>query len=364
MLDGSRRVAGVGEYDVHGMVNRSRVAAATARPYGTNLDVTLLAMQQPQDAGVKVDLRAHFEKLETEVGSDGGLADYAELRDGTSSSQLAGPYTGNLGPFWTSWVSPTGDTVNLKFRSDGEVCCGFGYCGPWCAAQGPSVDRWEYRKYQSTATWFWVPLRLAGQYEDAETELHENWNRFYEPPSGRYLSPEPLLQSPRYVKRMAKRGMSVPTYAYAANNPLRYTDADGRALRVNPFMQWLYGDEVVAELQRVIDRVNSPECRCAMTSGSGYEKAPWDDADVWLGVDEVIGLDALSIPSLVGPGVIWLDPDTYAEGVDAMANSVGHESGHFRFPYWGHFWNEQERFTTPTNHCGYEVGGDFCKCDR
>jgi hypothetical protein len=36
-----------------------------------------------------------------------------------------------------------------------------------------------------------------------------------------------MLQEPRWVKRMAKRGMSVPTYAYAYNNPLRYTDRTG-----------------------------------------------------------------------------------------------------------------------------------------
>lgn len=43
----------------------------------------------------------------------------------------------------------------------------------------------------------------------------------------RYLSPEPLLHSPAYVRLLAQSGMSVPTYAYAANNPLRYTDSAG-----------------------------------------------------------------------------------------------------------------------------------------
>ena len=43
-----------------------------------------------------------------------------------------------------------------------------------------------------------------------------------------YLSPEPLLQSPAYVPgRMAQTGMSVPSYAFALNNPLKYADADG-----------------------------------------------------------------------------------------------------------------------------------------
>jgi len=42
-----------------------------------------------------------------------------------------------------------------------------------------------------------------------------------------YLSPEPLLQSPTYAKMMAQLGQSTPTYAYALNNPLRYTDEDG-----------------------------------------------------------------------------------------------------------------------------------------
>lgn len=43
----------------------------------------------------------------------------------------------------------------------------------------------------------------------------------------RYLSPEPLLQPPVFVDRTARIGMHVPTYAYAANSPLRFSDPTG-----------------------------------------------------------------------------------------------------------------------------------------
>ena len=43
----------------------------------------------------------------------------------------------------------------------------------------------------------------------------------------RYLSPEPLLQEPKWVSEEVKDGFSTPTYSYAANNPLRYLDPNG-----------------------------------------------------------------------------------------------------------------------------------------
>ncbi len=35
-------------------------------------------------------------------------------------------------------------------------------------------------------------LRFAGQYNDAETGLHYNWHRYYDPLTGRYLTPDPI----------------------------------------------------------------------------------------------------------------------------------------------------------------------------
>ena len=226
MLDGSRRVAGIGEYDVYGMVNKSMVVAETRHPYDAGLDLTLLAMQQPRP-GLALNIRAHFARLDTEDQSDGGHTDYAELQDPSTLSRLAGPFEGTSVAFWTGWVAPDAGTVNVKFKSDTPSCC-YGSCGVYtCGKAGLSVDRWEYRKYQTAATWFWVPLRLAGQYADEETELHENWNRYYEPWTGRYLSPEPLLGSAEYVVLKAKFGASVSTYAYASNNPVARLDPNG-----------------------------------------------------------------------------------------------------------------------------------------
>ena len=42
-----------------------------------------------------------------------------------------------------------------------------------------------------------------------------------------YLSPEPMLQEPEVVRDAAQQGQSLPTYAYAANNPLSYIDPSG-----------------------------------------------------------------------------------------------------------------------------------------
>ena len=36
------------------------------------------------------------------------------------------------------------------------------------------------------------PLRFAGQYADAETGLHYNRYRFYDPDTGHYLTPDPI----------------------------------------------------------------------------------------------------------------------------------------------------------------------------
>jgi RHS repeat-associated protein len=61
------------------------------------------------------------------------------------------------------------------------------------------------------------PLRFPGQYHDAETGLHYNVHRYYDPHTARYLSPDPLGLSP-----------SANHYTYVAN-PLVVSDPLGLA---------------------------------------------------------------------------------------------------------------------------------------
>ena len=59
-------------------------------------------------------------------------------------------------------------------------------------------------------------LRFPGQYFDAETGLHYNWNRYYNPKTGRYITADPIG---------LVGGMNV--YAYTGGNPVNWIDVYG-----------------------------------------------------------------------------------------------------------------------------------------
>ena len=69
-------------------------------------------------------------------------------------------------------------------------------------------------------------LRFPGQYYDSETGLHYNWNRYYEPGSGRYLRVDPVG---------FEDGANL--FVYANNNPLKQSDYTGELSDVDCYFQ-------------------------------------------------------------------------------------------------------------------------------
>lgn len=59
-------------------------------------------------------------------------------------------------------------------------------------------------------------LRFPGQYYDAESGLHYNYHRDYDPETGRYLQADPVGQA---------GGLNL--YSYVLGNPVRFTDSLG-----------------------------------------------------------------------------------------------------------------------------------------
>ena len=100
----------------------------------------------------------------------------------------------------------------------------------------------EYREEFAGHAWRWegeafgntpasgsvsVNLRFPGQYYDAETNLHYNHFRYYDPELGRYITSDPI--GTVLFDEDEEQFKLNHLYAYAESNPLRYIDPLGLA---------------------------------------------------------------------------------------------------------------------------------------
>lgn len=232
-LNHHQNIMGVGEYDAFGFRNRAQTPCLYA---GTNGDFSScgsagnasnLGKRQLKDTNgaplaVQNDFRLRLAFLDAPPpctpATLGCSAMPAQVRVLDSSWNEVSVVDGRYPNMVSEWVT------GVDFRAYFDR-------GSSTSGYGAFLDGYEYDRHTGNVRYF-PPLRFPGQYYDAETDLHENWNRFYDPTTGDYTTVEPLLQSPRYIRQMTQRGLSVPTYAYAANNPLRYVDLNGREIAV------------------------------------------------------------------------------------------------------------------------------------
>ena len=96
-------------------------------------------------------------------------------------------------------------------------------------------------------------FRFPGQYYDSETGLHYNYHRYYDPQTGRYLTPDPI-------------GLigGINPFAYADNNPINGADVAGLAPldASGRLIDTTKSDDMLSQLENLLDSIESASDDC------------------------------------------------------------------------------------------------------
>jgi RHS repeat-associated protein len=114
------------------------------------------------------------------------------------------------------------------------------------------VWRWKWdafgdRQVKASSTLIEMNLRYPGQYYDTETGLFYNWNRYYDPSTGRYGRSDPLGLT-----------AGINTYGYVNGNPMVSEDFFGLSGSI--------ANEIVNGIRKVVKSI----CRKPGESCSHY----------------------------------------------------------------------------------------------
>ena len=113
-----------------------------------------------------------------------------------------------------------GQQYYYRKNLQGDIVAILDECG--CTRGTYEYDAWGKIIWQGGSELLTInPFRYRGYYYDEETGLYYLNSRYYDPETGRFISPDSL----KYLEPTYNNGLNL--YAYCLNNPVRYSDPTG-----------------------------------------------------------------------------------------------------------------------------------------